>query len=274
MAKLLYEPGVYLVTHTAVDWDSVERLLADEGMPSLKESIRTWQSEPGDVDAVGTIEISARLCYLSFGKGRTDIADFITNIMSKGDGSVLEHVYYGFVFTRVSRSYSLEQVRHRPGWAYSQQSQRFVDESNAAFVIPPLLLSEDWEGRAQAIEILDAAADAALGHYERLTDFLVANPPPSLASLQGTERRKAVRSTARAVLPNDNETRIFCTGNVRAWRHFIGMRATPYADWEIRRLAIRVLRILQEREPLLFGDFVIEPYHDGTEIAHPKYWKV
>ena len=276
MAKLLREPGVYLVTHTAVEWDTVERMLADEGMPSLRESIRTWDltGSGGDVDAVGTIEISARLCYLSFGKGRTDIADFVRNIMSKGDGSVLEHVVYGFCFTKVSRSYTHEQVRHRPGWAYSQQSQRFVDEGNAAFVIPPLMLDEGWEGAEEAVEILDRAAGAALGYYEQLVDYMTANPPPSLAALPATDRRKAVRSTARAVLPNANETRIFCTANVRGWRHWIGMRAHPAADWEIRRLAIKVLRILQAREPLLFGDYEIVTHTDGTEVAAPLYWKV
>ena len=48
-----------------------------------------------------------------------------------------------------------------------------------------------------------------------------------------TDRRKAIRQAARSVLPNATETKIFVTGNVRAWRHFIEMRATPFADWEI-----------------------------------------
>jgi thymidylate synthase ThyX len=52
------------------------------------------------------------------------------------------------------------------------------------------------------------------------------------------------------------------------------MHRAIYADWEIRYLAIEILKILQVESPLLFGDFVIENLDDGTEIATPKYTKV
>ena len=57
-----------------------------------------------------------------------------------------------------------------------------------------------------------------------------------------TLRRKQARQAARAVLPNATETRIVVTGNYRAWRHFIAMRATEHADVEIRELAVECLR--------------------------------
>ena len=83
-----------------------------------------------------------------------------------------------------------------------------------------------------------------------------------------------MRQAARAVLPNATETKIFVTANVRAWRHFIEMRGAAYADWEIRRLALRVLEILREESPLLFGDFEVSELPDGTSIAESKYPKV
>ena len=60
-----------------------------------------------------------------------------------------------------------------------------------------------------------------------------------------TLRRKQARQAARAILPNATETRIVVTGNYRAWRHFIAMRATEHADVEIRALAVECLRQLQ-----------------------------
>ena len=75
-------------------------------------------------------------------------------------------------------------------------------------------------------------------------------------------------------LPNATETKIFVTGNVRAWRHFIEMRAAPFADWEIRSLALQVLELLQKESPLMFGDFEIEDLPDGTQVAAPRYSKV
>jgi thymidylate synthase (FAD) len=69
------------------------------------------------------------------------------------------------------------------------------------------------------------------------------------------------------VLPNATETRIVVTGNYRAWRHFIGMRATEHADVEIRELAVECLRQLQRVAPNVFADFVISALPDGTEVA-------
>ena len=80
-------------------------------------------------------------------------------------------------------------------------------------------------------------------------------------------RRKQARQAARAVLPNATETRIVVTGNYRAWRHFIAMRASEHADVEIRRLAIECLRQLVEVAPAVFADFEISTLADGTEVA-------
>ena len=69
------------------------------------------------------------------------------------------------------------------------------------------------------------------------------------------------------MLPNATETRIVVTGNYRAWRHFIEMRATEHADVEIRELAVECLRQLQRVAPNVFADFVISTLPDGTEVA-------
>ena len=67
---------------------------------------------------------------------------------------------------------------------------------------------------------------------------------------------------------------MFVMANVRAWRHFIEMRAAPAADWEIRELAIKILAALNDEAPLLFGDFVVSGLPDGTQTARPLYSKV
>jgi len=82
-----------------------------------------------------------------------------------------------------------------------------------------------------------------------------------------TLRRKQARQAARALLPNATETRIVVTGNYRAWRHFIAMRASEHADVEIRALAIACLRELDRVAGNAFADFEITALPDGTEIA-------
>ena len=138
--KLLSGPKVYLVTRPVVDWEQVAAFLEDEGVPPIPDSIRAGAEESSAI-----IEISARLCYMSFGRGRRDITDFINNLLSSKDGSVFEHVNYGFVFTGVSRSLTHELVRHRAGFAYSQRSQRYVDETDSPFVVPPALAGDGVE---------------------------------------------------------------------------------------------------------------------------------
>lgn len=263
----LTAPKVYLVTRPSVDWAQVAAFLEDEGLPSVPESIRA-----GDDESSAVIEISARLCYMSFGRGRRDIADFVNNLLSSRDGSVFEHVNYGFVFTGVSRSLTHELVRHRAGFAYSQRSQRYVDEADSSFVIPPALAHADGASE-EAHSILKGAFEAAASSYKELVAALERALPRERFS-SNTEHRKAVRQAARSVLPNATETKIFVTANVRAWRHFIEMRAATHADWEIRRLAVAVLEVLQREAPLLFGDFTISDLPDGTRIATPAYSKV
>ena len=263
----VFAPKVYLVTKPSVDWEQVAAFLQDEGVPPIPDSIRA-----GDDESAAIIEISARLCYMSFGRGRRDITDFINNLLSSKDGSVFEHVNYGFVFTGVSRSLTHELVRHRAGFAYSQRSQRYVDESGATFVIPPALVGELGDSN-ESRAILEKAIETAAESYERLVEELGKSLPADRFD-SNTDRRKAIRQAARAVLPNATETKIFATANVRAWRHFIEMRAASYADWEIRSLAIEVLKVLQCEAPLLFGDFRIDDMQDGTQTATPEFSKV
>ena len=261
------EPTVRLVSRTEVNWAAVSAFLEQEGVPPVPESIRA-----GDDESAAVVEISARVCYMSYGKGRRDIEEFITNLLSKGDGSVFEHVNYGFMMTGVSRALTHELVRHRAGFAYSQRSQRFVNESDADFVIPPAL-AEDRPGTEKARRILENAIEDAQETYRNLVSELYKALPVDEFEAQ-TDRRKAVRQAARAVLPNATETKIFVTANVRAWRHFIEMRGAAFADWEIRKVALMVLDILKDEAPLLFADFTTEDLPDGTRIAKAKYSKV
>ena len=89
-----------------------------------------------------------------------------------------------------------------------------------------------------------------------------------------TQRRKLARQAARSVLPNATETKIFVTANSRALRHFIEMRASRFAEIEIRKAAVRVLQLMQKEAPHIFGDYVLEPLPDGTFEATTPHRKV
>jgi thymidylate synthase (FAD) len=87
-------------------------------------------------------------------------------------------------------------------------------------------------------------------------------------------RRKMAREAARGVLPNSTETKIVVTGNARAWRTMLELRSSEGAELEIRRLALMVLRVLQQEAPAFFSDFEIYDAADRREAARVGYHKV
>ena len=221
-----------------------------------------WQTDT-DNPSQRLIEFAGRLCYRSFHNpsGRSN-AEYIARLLEQGHLSVLEHASASFLIEGISRSCSHEIVRHRH-FSYSQVSQRYVDEARARMVLPPALADD-----REAQQLLEEVARSARAAYARLVEHLRERfrdvPDPSL-------RRKLARQAARSVLPNATETALVMTGNFRAWRHFVRMRASEHADAEIRRVAVEVLRQLQELAPAVFGDFRLRRLEDGTEVAEPGF---
>lgn len=251
--QILTEPRVYLIGRQAVDEKVLKGFLDDEEL-----FFETDTQIPAELIA----EIAGRTCYMSFGKGRKTNAEYLERIISSHHGSVLEHAVWNFMITGVSRSLTHELIRHRAGWAYSQISQRYVDEAQARYVLPPLYrdneeLSQKWK---EAIE----AAHEAYVNLVKASEPFVAELHPELPP---TERRKIVRQSARSVLPNACETKIFVSANARALRHFFEMRGSIHADSEIRELAVAMFRLVKEEAPNIFSDLDVILLEDTQVIS-------
>jgi thymidylate synthase (FAD) len=212
-------------------------------------------------------EYAGRVCYMSQANpAKRTTADYLENIKRAGHGSVFEHAVYVLLIQGISRSCSHELVRHRAGFGYSQLSQRYVDESDAAFVMPPALIKDpsmqvSWMVQVDAAQAAYVAAvDALMRKYADITDK--------------THRRKLARGAARSVLPNATETKIVVSANVRAWRGMLEQRLGEGAEAEIRRLALVILEVLQSWAPSLFSDFEVYATADGDMAARTPYHKV
>src|SRR5216117_1942810 len=212
-------------------------------------------------------EFAGRICYMSqHNPASRTTAEYIENIKKQGHGSVLEHAVYVLLIEGISRSCSHELVRHRAGFGYSQISQRYVDESHAAFVMPPATIGDaaleaEWERQvteAQAAYV--RGVEGLMQRYEWVTDKV--------------HRRKMAREAARSVLLNATEVKIVVSGNSRAWRTMLELRCGEGAELEIRRMAIGVLRLLQKEAGALFSDFEIYTADDRAEAARVTYHKV
>jgi len=71
------KPSVYLVTKPAIDWDQISIFFEEENVPPIPETVRA-----GNDESAAVVEISARMCYMSYGRGRKDITDFINNLLN------------------------------------------------------------------------------------------------------------------------------------------------------------------------------------------------
>jgi thymidylate synthase (FAD) len=224
-----------------------------------------WIGESTDGERLS--EFAGRLCYMSQrNPASRSTRDYIENIKRQGHGSVLEHATYSLLLEGVSRSLTHELVRHRAGFAYSQLSQRYVDESEANFVVPPAIIGDERLETAWREQI-----ESAQRTYVTLVEELMKR---YAWVADKVHRRKMAREGARGVLPNSTETKIVVTANARAWRTMLELRSSEGAELEIRRAAVAVLRVLSAEAPALFSDFELYEAADRREAARVAYHKV
>ena len=184
-----------------------------------------------------TVALAARLCYSSAGIGelhdklsRADIHGFLDRIMSLGHQSVLEHASFTFGIEGISRACSHQLVRHRLA-SYSQQSQRYVTFDQGCF---PMVVPDAIAESPKRSELFQQAMEACASAYEALIE-------------DGTPAEDA-----RFVLPNAAETKIIVTMNARELLHFFSLRCCQRAQWEIRKVAVEMLRLVKPLAPAIF----------------------
>lgn len=218
------------------------------------------------------IQFAGQGCYGSWGPKRTmrkDAKKYVTKLIESGHGSVLEHVYFGFWLYGVSRSLSHELVARHRFLSVSQISQRYVGEDLLRFVERP-----EFAANPVLHELFIKHIDRTKKEYSSLCAQLRSEQQlehPMLQGETGTDLRKKIHEAARSMLPNDTETALYGTANIRHWRHIIDLRATKYVDPEIRNIAVRLLLCLKQICPLEFADYTIEQLDDESYIAHSEH---
>jgi thymidylate synthase (FAD) len=269
----LAKPGVVLLSRPNVNLDGLAGFLSgfDESL-NFPEYLDDPTTLP---DGAQLCKIAGQVCYMSFGRGRTFNAQadrYFNNLKSSGHGSVFEHANFSLLLYGVSRSVTHEIVRHRAGFGFSQLSQRYVSGRMLRFVERPEY-SEDELFHTQFLERIERASSEYAALTNRLLEMQQAGTK-ILSAEARTDLRKKVQQCARSVLPNETEAPIVVTGNARAWRHFIEMRASAHAEIEIRELAVRIFICLHLTDPVLFSDYTLEQLPDGTYTAKTEFEKV
>ncbi|MCK4592995.1 FAD-dependent thymidylate synthase [bacterium] len=196
------------------------------------------------------IEAAGRTCYLSFDKtGDDTAARFCRMLLRSGHHSVFEHASATFRVRGGSRAFTHQLVRHRL-CAYSQQSQRYVDERGFEVVKPDTIAKD-----AGAEKIFDKHVEYCQKVYNELRKLGVP------------------KEDARFVLPNAAESEIVITANLRQWRHILELRGHRTAQWEIRYFALEVFKVLVGYAPNVFADFRLNEERGCLDKVDPRECK-
>lgn len=188
-----------------------------------------------------TCALAARTCYsaldqegLSTLVAKKDQTAFLRRIVASGHLSVLEHASFTFFVEGVSRALLAQVTRHRIA-SFSVQSQRYVSLADGFGYVIPLRIK--------------ALGEDAVAEYEsQMAQMLrwYADWQEKLGSGEGSNE------DARFVLPNACETHITLTMNARELLHFFSLRCCTRAQWEIRAMAVEMLRLCKQVAPAIF----------------------
>lgn len=162
------------------------------------------------------------------------------HIVNSGHTSTLESISYTFAIEGISRACLAQLTRHRVGFSFSVQSQRYVrfgsDDKTGGFdyVVPPSIAAN-----SDALKTFEFYMNAIQGVYD---DLRAMGIPPE---------------DARMVLPNAAATNLTMTANLRALLDFYGKRRKGRgSQWEIAELAERL------REEVTRVDPWTDPYFE------------
>ena len=193
-------------------------------------------------DPEKTCARAARTCYsgveyddLRATVAEKDQAAFLRRIVASGHLSVLEHASFTFGVSGVSRALLAQVTRHRIA-SFSVQSQRYVSLADGfGYIVPPRI---------------KALGDDAVAEFERQMDEMQRWYVAWQEKLGGSG--EGSNEDARFVLPNACETHITLTMNARELLHFFSLRCCMRAQWEIRAMAVEMLRLCKQVSPVIF----------------------
>jgi len=190
------------------------------------------------------VEVAGRTAYQSRDRITDDsAAKFVEMIRKRGHEAVLEHSAMTVEFNNVSRGFTHELVRHRLA-SYTQESTRYVDESNLKVVIPP-----DKEPNEKLVEL---QLPNGIKLKVSFQDWIDLNEQ----MYRGLRKAGWVSQDARQILPIGIKSQIVMTANFREWRHVFKLRTAPDAHWEIRQVMTNLLKEVKEKIPIIFNDIL------------------
>ena len=169
-------------------------------------------------------------------------AGLLKYCIKHGHWSVFEQAFMT-VEINTTRGLAAQILRHR-SFTYQEFSQRYADSSMLGDVIPlPELRRQDDKNRQNSIDDLDPlmVEDLNLKMQRHFVDGMKLYKEMLDAGV--------AKECARFVLPLATPTRIYMSGSVRSWIHYINLRSAHGTQKEHMNVAEGVRSIFSEQFP-------------------------
>lgn len=194
----------------------------------MKVSLLRHTENPAEI-----IYQAARRCYSDYEDIPPYDQDrayaFIKTLVRKKHGTPLEHAYFTFHVSGISRVASHQLVRYRIA-SFDQQSERVV-AIEPSTVCPPAIAAN-----SEALAVYKDIEKHCYDGYQKLLGLGIKKEDARYAAIQA------------------NKTSLVFTMNSHALLHFFDERLGGGAQWEIQQIAREILAICVEILPEVFDD--------------------
>jgi thymidylate synthase (FAD) len=161
-----------------------------------------------------------------------------------GHWSVFEQAHMTLEI-ETTRGLAAQILRHR-SFTYQEFSQRYADSSLLEETIPvPDLRRQDEKNRQNSTDDLDNML--VMGYNTRMR----AHFNDAMKLYQDMLKNGVAKECARFVLPLATPTRLYMTGSVRSWVHYIQLRSGHGTQKEHMDIANECKRIFSETFPVV-----------------------
>jgi thymidylate synthase (FAD) len=160
--------------------------------------------------------------------------------IKNGHWSVFEHVHMT-IEIETSLAIATQILRHR-SFTFQQFSQRYADVSKLGDILEPVEMRLKADGGNRQGSSAQVVADSIYADEKQI----------SVGTYLGLLARGVAPESARFVLPQCTKTRLYMTGNLRSWIHYLTQRLDPHTQKEHREVAESILGHFKGQFPMTY----------------------
>ena len=170
------------------------------------------------------------------------VAGLLGYCIKHGHWSVFEQAHMT-VEIETTRGIAAQILRHR-SFTFQEFSQRYANTNLLGEIPVPDLRSQDLKNRQNSND------DIPEEQKKRLQDQIARYFAEGIDLYNELIREGVAKECARMVLPLATPTKIYMTGSVRSWIHYIELRSAHGTQKEHMDIALDAKRVFKEQFPI------------------------